>query len=1508
MESKLSRWCDGVIEAGWLAAIILTPLFFNIHSDRVFEPDKLTLLRSIALLMLGVWLIKFVDQKGWQDFGQTLGWRSPEAIWHKPFIIPIVLLVIIYLISNLFSVTPAISWAGSYQRLQGTYTTLSYIVIFGVTISTMRTTAQARRLVTAVIITSIPVSFYGLLQHFDLDPLPWAGDTQTRVAGHMGNAIFIAAYLIMAVPLTLSRIIVSFNNILNDDDLSAADVLRSSIYIFTLAIQLITIYWSGSRGPWIGLFVGLFAFVLIVLVALRNATEENGRFQFKDGGKALLLVAAGVVALPLFNLLFQWLGQRTPAFALAPAMISFISFVTAVGFVVLAIFVLIAAQQGWRWLWLSWIILSLTLGLWLVAFNLPSETTDNFDGVPLVNGLFDTLDEWRSLSTIGRLGTVLEADSGTGRVRTLIWEGVLELLAPHEPLRFPDGRQDSFNFLRPLIGYGPESMYVAYNRYYPPELATVEARNASPDRSHNETFDALVITGWLGFLTWQFLYLSVFYFGFKWLGVLTKKRDGYLLIGLWVGMGALVALLFGIFLGPVYLGVAFPFGSIVGLILYLIYFALLGESPMDAAAKRPFATNRMLMVALVAAILAHYVEIHFGIAIASSRTHFFLYVGIMFVLGHLLPQLQPQDKTAALAEEREIAEAPAKKGKRGRSRRGSRSPRRRPAVGAVGGPMMFSLFVMSLITGTIGFEYITYNQPAGREFATISDLPVSEVVHQSFFVDAGKNFADSPFIFVMLVLTWALGTILIVSEMVKDGELEISPTLNLATSRRMLLMTVLLILGVITIGVRFFFPVPVGSGSAFLLGRALLSAYGVSCILIAILLYIQSPSSQFVTGILAVAGLASAFPILMAGAWWQAILLLLINSWLFYEVRDGTWGKVLTRTAVLAVGAFGIGVTYTYFHAWIFRNSLFFQPPAAVETLSEFRILESSQAAFFLSMFYFFVMGLILLMGYLANSPEMSRLRQSGTNSGFAALAGIAILLIWLIPATNLKIIQADMIFKRGRFFDSQATGSGNQDLWQSAIAIYNRSIALAPREDYYYLFLGRAFLENSTIATDETQQLALLSEAEGQLNNAQKINPLNTDHTANLARLSTRWVGFTDSDSERRQRISQAEDYYQDALALSPQNSIIRNEYARLAFDLKRDCDQSIALFEESIDIDPYYSDTYFWLVDTQYRCGLEESDEEAREAYFNAGLESIEAGLEVEPNNPRAWLRASQLYTQLSEPQAAIDALDKVRELDPTQTVLANWNYNYSKAQLNFGLGQTDLAIALAQEAVRDAPPEFVPQIQQYITQIGGPPAPIPDPLPETAVPDEGILTGERPLTAVPAAQRNNIFPSYPNFIINPANEYQAVIVTEKGDIRVQLYAAEAPLTVNNFVFLANQGFYDDTTFHRVIEGFMAQAGDPTGTGSGSPGYQFEDETGNGLIFDRPGLLAMANAGPNTNGSQFFITYDATSWLDGNHTIFGEIIDGQSVLESLTLRDPATATEPGDRILRIDIIENTP
>jgi cyclophilin family peptidyl-prolyl cis-trans isomerase len=163
----------------------------------------------------------------------------------------------------------------------------------------------------------------------------------------------------------------------------------------------------------------------------------------------------------------------------------------------------------------------------------------------------------------------------------------------------------------------------------------------------------------------------------------------------------------------------------------------------------------------------------------------------------------------------------------------------------------------------------------------------------------------------------------------------------------------------------------------------------------------------------------------------------------------------------------------------------------------------------------------------------------------------------------------------------------------------------------------------------------------------------------------------------------------------------------------------------------------------------------------------------------------------------------------------------------------------------------------------------------------------------------------PMPPSGALDTSKAYRARFKTERGEIVTELYAAQAPLTVENFVNLARAGFYDGTTFHRVIPGFMAQGGDPTGTGRGGPGYQFGDEFSPELRHDGPGVLSMANAGPGTNGSQFFLTFDATPHLDGRHSVFGRVVEGIDVLRSLRERDPSRDPKPGDRIDTVEIEE---
>ncbi len=154
-----------------------------------------------------------------------------------------------------------------------------------------------------------------------------------------------------------------------------------------------------------------------------------------------------------------------------------------------------------------------------------------------------------------------------------------------------------------------------------------------------------------------------------------------------------------------------------------------------------------------------------------------------------------------------------------------------------------------------------------------------------------------------------------------------------------------------------------------------------------------------------------------------------------------------------------------------------------------------------------------------------------------------------------------------------------------------------------------------------------------------------------------------------------------------------------------------------------------------------------------------------------------------------------------------------------------------------------------------------------------------------------------SPPEMQIDPEKIYRTVVETNKGNIELELYPEHAPETVNNFIFLARKGFYDGVSFHRVISNFMIQSGDPTGTGRGGPGYQFEDELEGNQLMHETGVISMANAGPNTNGSQFFITHSPQPHLDGNHTVFGKVIAGQDVVDAI---------RQGDRMVKVEVKEN--
>jgi tetratricopeptide (TPR) repeat protein len=221
------------------------------------------------------------------------------------------------------------------------------------------------------------------------------------------------------------------------------------------------------------------------------------------------------------------------------------------------------------------------------------------------------------------------------------------------------------------------------------------------------------------------------------------------------------------------------------------------------------------------------------------------------------------------------------------------------------------------------------------------------------------------------------------------------------------------------------------------------------------------------------------------------------------------------------------------------------------------RVMEADLTGDILSNFYLFMFAILFITGLALAWERMSRVKAWGTAGGSLAMVILLPLAFFAIAETNLQVIQADIVYKRADPWDKQGGRNGDPAAWDNAIAIYEHAIDLAPGEDFYYLWLGRAYLERSSVTEDPAEQVALLRRAEERLIEAQNINPLNTDHTANLARLNTRWAELA-ADQDRQERVEIASNYYEAAMSLSPNNAVIINEYARLAFVLAQDCDKA--------------------------------------------------------------------------------------------------------------------------------------------------------------------------------------------------------------------------------------------------------------------------------------------------------------------------------------------------------------
>jgi tetratricopeptide (TPR) repeat protein len=382
--------------------------------------------------------------------------------------------------------------------------------------------------------------------------------------------------------------------------------------------------------------------------------------------------------------------------------------------------------------------------------------------------------------------------------------------------------------------------------------------------------------------------------------------------------------------------------------------------------------------------------------------------------------------------------------------------------------------------------------------------------------------------------------------------------------------------------------------------------------------------------------------------------------------------------------------------------TFFFRPTEAVDSIAQLRVLEARQAMHFLTSFYYFLFSMLILSGVSVAWRAISQIRTRGSTAGYVGLAVASILAIMIISQTNMRVVQADMVYKRGKPYDEQGLRQNDPLNWDVAIAIYEEALKLAPWEDFYYLFLGRAFLERSAVSEDNAEKASLYDAAEEGLLTAQDLNPLNTDHTANLARLYSRWFVAESDELVGGSRLDAAERYYEEALTLSPQNSIIRNEYARLTLELKRDCDQTLVLYGESLAVDPFYEDTYFAMSDALVACADAQTDEAAKRDLYEQAVQQLNEGLSRDSTNGRAWLQVGQLYQRLEQYEEALGAYEQLRE-SGSGSVVPSWNIDFSQARVYRDMGDVVMARALAEQAQLSAPPEVTDQIMAFLQRLG-------------------------------------------------------------------------------------------------------------------------------------------------------------------------------------------------------------
>lgn len=556
-----------------------------------------------------------------------------------------------------------------------------------------------------------------------LPSVSWTGNYR-RLQGTYTMLAYIAISAIMLTTMTqvqLRRAVTTFI-------LTSVPVV---LYALVQRLGLDPVPWSGGWTIQVQLrvigtlgqpiFMAAYLAFVFPLTLVRVIEWGQKRQWLATGLYAVLLMGQSIAII--------WTSSRGPLLALVMGMAVF-------GVVGLLLWRSAGglSDQLWLRLWGVGIAGAVLLIGFLVLFNLSPSVTDRYEETPILGSVFDTLDEWRTLPVIGRFGQLSETTVGSGRVRILIWAGVVDLISPHDPIPFATGETDSLNGIRWLVGYGADSLQLVYGPFYRPEIGSIEVRNPRIDRAHNEVLDVVAMTGVLGLIAWQGLFIGVVVVACQQLGLVTTRRDWFFLVAMWLVGGAILAFALTASRGSSFVGLGFGIGNVLGFGLFLLTRVRRGVVPRPGQA--------LYLLAFLSIIITHYVELQVGIPIVTTRLYFFLFVPLIAIAGRPMPEEEPVRK-------------PSKK-------------RKQPSFVP---PVLPLALLLSLIMGILGYVMVLF--PAG--FVITDHTPISAIAH----ILQLALYGSAPVVHNFLFGTWFICFWLIWAE-VNEGKLFANPMALLA--------------------------------------------------------------------------------------------------------------------------------------------------------------------------------------------------------------------------------------------------------------------------------------------------------------------------------------------------------------------------------------------------------------------------------------------------------------------------------------------------------------------------------------------------------------------------------------------------------------------------------------------------------------------------------------------------------------------------------------------------------